>query len=50
MPVKAAVEMLGFDVGPLRLPLVEASDAVKRELREAMKAAGIGAGVGAGAS
>jgi len=50
MPVKAAVEMLGFDVGPLRLPLVETSDAVKQELREAMKAAGIGAGVGAGAS
>jgi 4-hydroxy-tetrahydrodipicolinate synthase len=50
MPVKAAVEMLGFDVGPLRLPLVETSDAVKQELREAMKAAGIGAGVGAEAS
>ncbi|HYJ78063.1 MAG TPA: 4-hydroxy-tetrahydrodipicolinate synthase [Longimicrobiaceae bacterium] len=42
IPVKAAVAMLGFDVGPLRLPLVEASDAVLRELREAMAALGIG--------
>lgn len=42
IPVKAAVAMLGFDVGPLRLPLVEASDAVMRELREAMAALGIG--------
>jgi len=41
IPVKTAVGMLGFDVGPLRLPLVEASDAVKKELREAMEAVGI---------
>lgn len=41
MPVKAAVRMLGFDVGPLRLPLVEPSDAVLAELRQAMKDAGI---------
>jgi 4-hydroxy-tetrahydrodipicolinate synthase len=38
IPVKAAVGLLGFDVGPLRLPLVDASDAVQRELREAMQA------------
>jgi len=41
MPVKAGVGMLGFDVGPLRLPLVEPSDAVKAELRQAMKDAGL---------
>ncbi|HEX6747695.1 MAG TPA: 4-hydroxy-tetrahydrodipicolinate synthase [Longimicrobium sp.] len=41
IPVKTAVGMLGFDVGPLRLPLVEASDAVKQELREAMAAVGL---------
>jgi 4-hydroxy-tetrahydrodipicolinate synthase len=41
MPVKAAVRMLGFDVGPLRLPLVEPSDAVLQELRTAMRDAGI---------
>lgn len=41
IPVKAAVAMLGFDVGPLRLPLVEAGDAVLGELRQAMQDAGI---------
>ena len=41
MPVKAGVRMLGFDVGPLRLPLVEPSDAVLAELRAAMTALGI---------
>jgi len=41
IPVKAAVGMLGYDVGPLRLPLVEASDAVLREVRQAMVDAGI---------
>jgi 4-hydroxy-tetrahydrodipicolinate synthase len=41
IPVKTAVGMLGFDVGPLRLPLVEAGDAVRKELREAMRAVGI---------
>jgi 4-hydroxy-tetrahydrodipicolinate synthase len=41
MPVKAAVEMLGFDVGEPRLPLMAASDAVRAELREAMSALGI---------
>jgi len=50
MPVKAAVGMLGFDVGALRLPLVDPSDAVMEELRTAMRDAGVGAGVGAGAS
>ncbi|HET7228436.1 MAG TPA: 4-hydroxy-tetrahydrodipicolinate synthase [Longimicrobium sp.] len=41
MPVKAGVRLLGFDVGPLRLPLVEPSEAVMTELRQAMKDAGI---------
>ena len=41
IPIKAAVAMLGFDVGEPRLPLVDASDAVKKELREAMRAVGI---------
>jgi 4-hydroxy-tetrahydrodipicolinate synthase len=41
MPVKAGVRLLGFDVGPLRLPLVDPTDAVMAELREAMRDAGI---------
>jgi 4-hydroxy-tetrahydrodipicolinate synthase len=41
MPVKAAVRLLGFDVGPLRLPLVDPTDAVMTELREAMRNAGV---------
>ena len=41
MPVKAAMCLLGFDVGPLRLPLVEPTDAVMAELREAMTALGL---------
>lgn len=41
MPVKAGVRLLGFDVGPLRLPLVEPSDAVLAELRAAMTALGL---------
>jgi len=43
IPVKAAVGMLGFEVGSPRLPLVEVSDAVRRELSGAMGAAGLGA-------
>jgi 4-hydroxy-tetrahydrodipicolinate synthase len=41
MPVKAAVRMLGFDVGPLRLPLVDPTDALMKELRTAMRDVGI---------
>ena len=41
MPVKAAVRLLGFDAGPLRLPLVDPTDAVMTELREAMTALGL---------
>jgi 4-hydroxy-tetrahydrodipicolinate synthase len=35
IPVKAALAMMGHDVGPLRLPLVEASDE-ERALVQAM--------------
>lgn len=42
IPVKAAVGMLGFDVGSPRLPLVDPTDAVLRELRESMRALGLG--------
>ncbi len=41
IPVKAAVGMLGYDVGPLRLPLVEAGEATLREVRDAMRDVGI---------
>jgi 4-hydroxy-tetrahydrodipicolinate synthase len=41
IPVKAAVAMLGFEVGSPRLPLVDASDAVRRELEGALGAAGL---------
>jgi 4-hydroxy-tetrahydrodipicolinate synthase len=42
IPVKAAVRELGFDVGPVRLPLLEASPGVQEELRRAMGEAGTG--------
>lgn len=41
IPVKAAVGMLGFDVGPLRLPLTPISDATLQRLESAMREAGI---------
>ncbi|HEX8359134.1 MAG TPA: 4-hydroxy-tetrahydrodipicolinate synthase [Longimicrobium sp.] len=43
IPIKAAVEMLGFAVGHPRLPLVEISDAARAELRDAMDAMGLDA-------
>ncbi len=43
IPIKAAVEMLGFAVGQPRLPLVEISDAARAELRAAMDAMGLDA-------
>ena len=36
MPVKAACNMMGFDVGIPRLPLIEMSDSGKERLRKAM--------------
>ncbi|HEX8393039.1 MAG TPA: 4-hydroxy-tetrahydrodipicolinate synthase [Longimicrobium sp.] len=45
IPVKAAVGLLGFDVGEPRLPLVPVSDAVRAELQAAMRDVGLlGAG------
>jgi 4-hydroxy-tetrahydrodipicolinate synthase len=41
IPIKAAVAMLGFEVGAPRLPLVPASDAVKQELEREMRALGL---------
>ena len=36
IPVKAALNMQGFDVGSPRLPLTELTDAHKESLRKAM--------------
>jgi 4-hydroxy-tetrahydrodipicolinate synthase len=40
-PVKAALQLQGFDCGGLRLPLVEATEADVETLRQAMTAAGL---------
>lgn len=45
VPVKAAVAALGFDVGPVRLPLVELSDALRKQLVQEMTGLGITAQV-----
>ncbi|HEX8673664.1 MAG TPA: 4-hydroxy-tetrahydrodipicolinate synthase [Longimicrobium sp.] len=42
IPIKAAVEMLGFAVGEPRLPLVPLADAARAELVEAMRNVGLG--------
>lgn len=41
LPVKAAMNMMGFKAGTLRMPLTEMEDANKEILRQAMKDAGI---------
>jgi 4-hydroxy-tetrahydrodipicolinate synthase len=41
IPVKAALALLGHDVGGLRLPLVEATDDEKAVVREALERAGV---------
>lgn len=41
IPVKAAMNMMGFNVGSLRMPLTEMEDANKDVLRKAMTDAGI---------
>jgi 4-hydroxy-tetrahydrodipicolinate synthase len=41
IPVKAALNLLGHDVGGLRLPLVEASDDELAAIREALEGAGV---------
>jgi 4-hydroxy-tetrahydrodipicolinate synthase len=41
IPVKAAVEWLGFDVGPVRLPLTAPSPAVRERLLAELSAVGL---------
>ena len=41
MAIKAALAMIGFDVGGLRLPLVEATDDEKAQIRGLLERAGI---------
>lgn len=41
IPVKAGMNMMGFEVGPLRMPLTEMEDAHKESLKAAMKDFGI---------
>jgi len=50
VPVKAAVSMLGFQVGELRLPLLGASPEVREELEREMVALGIVPGAAAAAA
>lgn len=41
IPVKAALNMMGWEVGPLRMPLSEMEEAHQKKLKEAMDAFGI---------
>ena len=41
IPVKAALQLLGHDVGGLRLPLVEATDDERAAVRDALERAGV---------
>lgn len=41
IPVKAGMNLMGFEVGPLRMPLTEMEDAHKESLKAAMKDFGI---------
>ena len=41
IPVKAALAMLGHDVGGLRLPLVEVSDEERDRIRSVLEAHGL---------
>lgn len=41
IPVKAAVNMMGFNAGPLRMPLTEIEEGNKKILRQVMQDAGI---------
>jgi 4-hydroxy-tetrahydrodipicolinate synthase len=43
IPVKAAVETLGFAVGPTRLPLIPITEPARRELMQRMNELGISA-------
>jgi 4-hydroxy-tetrahydrodipicolinate synthase len=46
IPVKAALNLLGHDVGGLRLPLVEASEGERAEIRSGLERAGVTATAG----
>ena len=41
IPVKAALQMIGHDVGGLRLPLLEATDEERAAIRDALERAGV---------
>ena len=41
IPVKAAMDLMGFEVGPLRMPLTDIEDAHKENLKTAMRDFGI---------
>ncbi len=41
IPIKAAMNLMGFDAGGLRLPLVEADEAETRVVAAALEAAGL---------
>ena len=41
IPVKAGMQLLGFNVGPMRLPLTDADQAVIDRLAAAMKKVGL---------
>lgn len=41
IPVKEALNIMGFEVGPCRMPLVAPSDAVKEKLTASLKAVGL---------
>ena len=45
IPVKAAMNMLGWEVGPLRMPLSEMEEEHQKELKAAMDAFGVKAKV-----
>jgi 4-hydroxy-tetrahydrodipicolinate synthase len=49
IPIKAAVETLGFAVGPTRLPLIPITEPARRELLQRMNDLGISALAGANA-
>ena len=41
IPVKEAMNMMGFQCGPCRMPLVEMSDAAKAKLKDCLRRYGL---------